>query len=54
MKGSEVKLGDRLGANVEILDGVQPGATVVADGVEAMTDGLLIAPRKTPPSGGRQ
>jgi RND family efflux transporter MFP subunit len=49
--GAEVKLGDRLGANVEIAEGVQPGATIVADGVEALSDGLQVAPRTAAPAG---
>jgi membrane fusion protein (multidrug efflux system) len=54
LKASEVKLGDRLGANVEILEGLQPGATIVSDGVESLTDGMTVAPRSKPaPGGGR-
>ena len=52
--GSEVKLGDRMGPKVEILDGIDAGAIVVADNVEGLTDGMQVAPRKTPPAGGRQ
>ena len=54
VSGSEVKLGDRLGPNVEILDGVEPGATIVADAVEGLSDGLQVAPRTTPAAGGRR
>jgi membrane fusion protein (multidrug efflux system) len=49
--GSEVKLGDRLGARVEILEGIQPGATIVADGVEGLTDGVQVTPRMVPSAG---
>ena len=52
LKASEVKLGDRLGANVEVLEGLQPGATIVSDGVESLTDGMTIAPRSKPAPGG--
>jgi membrane fusion protein, multidrug efflux system len=52
--GSEVKMGDRLGANVEILEGVNPGATIVADGVEGLSDGLHVTPRTAAPAGERR
>ena len=52
LKASEVKLGDRLGANVEILEGLQPGATIVSEGVESLTDGMTVAPRNKPAPGG--
>ena len=54
VKGNDVKLGDRMGPNVEILEGIEAGATVVADNVEGLTDGMQVAPRKTPPAGGGQ
>jgi hypothetical protein len=43
-----------LGPNVVILEGIVAGATVVADNVEGLTDGMQVAPRKTPPAGGGQ
>lgn len=52
--GAEVKLGDRLGARVEIMEGIQPGATIVADGVEGLSDGLQVAPRTAAPAGDRR
>jgi RND family efflux transporter MFP subunit len=54
LTGSEVKLGDRLGAQVEILEGVQPGATIVADGVEGLSDGLQVTPRAAASAGDRK
>jgi membrane fusion protein (multidrug efflux system) len=44
--GSEVKLGDRLGPRVEILEGLEAGATVVADNVDGLSAGVRVAPRK--------
>jgi len=38
----EVKLGDRLGERVEVLDGVLAGATVVIADVDRLTDGLAV------------
>jgi RND family efflux transporter MFP subunit len=54
LKASEVKLGDRLGPNVEVLDGLEPGATIVSDGVESLTDGMTVAPRAKPAPGARR
>lgn len=45
LKASEVKLGDRLGATIEVLQGLEDGATIVADGVDALADGQGVAPR---------
>ena len=45
IKAAEVKLGDRLGPRVEILEGVDAGASIVADGVEGLSDGVAVAPR---------
>jgi multidrug efflux pump subunit AcrA (membrane-fusion protein) len=42
---AEVKLGDRLGQRVEILDGLTAGAVIVADGVEGLSAGQAVAPR---------
>lgn len=42
---SEVQLGDRLGPRVEILQGLQPGASIVVENVEGLTDGLKVAPQ---------
>lgn len=45
LAASEVKLGDRLGAQVEIVEGLDPGVTIVSEGVEGLTDGQAVAPR---------
>lgn len=45
LKAVEVKLGDRLGPRVEILEGVEAGASIVGEGVEGLTDGLAVTPR---------
>ncbi|HTM24399.1 MAG TPA: efflux RND transporter periplasmic adaptor subunit [Vicinamibacterales bacterium] len=42
---SEVKLGDRLGPRVEITGGLEPGQTIVADGVDGLTAGMAVAPK---------
>lgn len=47
---SEVKLGDRLGANVEILSGLEPGASIVADNVEGLSEGMAVT--ASPPTAG--
>ena len=39
---SEIKLGDRLGANVEILSGVEPGASIVVENVEGLSEGMVV------------
>jgi membrane fusion protein (multidrug efflux system) len=52
---SEVKLGDRLGPRVEVLDGVAAGTTIVSENVEGLSDGLVVTPRPAPspaPAGG--
>jgi multidrug efflux pump subunit AcrA (membrane-fusion protein) len=51
LAASEVKLGDRLGARVEILEGLEPGLTIVSEGVEGLTDGQEVAPRGGGPAG---
>jgi len=43
---SEVKLGDRLGPRVEITDGLEPGQTIVAEGVDGLSAGIAVTPRK--------
>jgi RND family efflux transporter MFP subunit len=48
LKESEVKLGDRLGARTEVLSGLDAGMTIVADGVEGLSDGQAVAPRRAP------
>jgi membrane fusion protein, multidrug efflux system len=48
LASAEVKLGDRLGPKVEILEGVEPGVTIVAEGVEGLNNGTRVAPRKGP------
>ncbi len=49
---SEVKLGDRLGPRIEITEGIEAGATIVADAVEGLTDGQAVAPRQAAAPGG--
>jgi membrane fusion protein, multidrug efflux system len=46
LKAAVVRLGDRLGPRVEILEGLEPGAVIVATGVDGLTDGLQVAPRQ--------
>ena len=46
---AEVKLGDRLGQQVEILEGLAAGTTIVADGVEGLTAGQAVAARVAQP-----
>jgi membrane fusion protein (multidrug efflux system) len=46
LAATEVKLGDRLGQRVEIRDGVEAGATIVADNVDGLTAGARVEPRK--------
>jgi membrane fusion protein, multidrug efflux system len=46
LTASEVKLGDRLGPRVEISAGLEPGQTIVADGVDGLTAGMTVTPRK--------
>jgi len=45
LTGAEVKLGDRLGPRVEIVDGLEAGATIVAEGVEGLSAGTKVVPR---------
>jgi RND family efflux transporter MFP subunit len=40
--GSEVVLGDRLRDRVEVLQGLEPGTTIVAADVELLTDGMRV------------
>jgi hypothetical protein len=49
-----VKLGDRLGARVEILEGLQPNVTIVSEGVEGLTDGQAVTPRNAAAEGAEQ
>jgi len=44
LKGSPVKLGDRLGPRVEITEGLKPGSVIVADDVEGLQDGAHVKP----------
>jgi RND family efflux transporter MFP subunit len=58
LAASEVKLGDRLGARVEIVDGLEPGVTIVSEGVEGLADGQAVAAKPatgagTPTGAGR-
>jgi multidrug efflux pump subunit AcrA (membrane-fusion protein) len=41
-----VKLGDRLGPKVEVVDGLEPGATIVAEGLEGLTAGAKVTARE--------
>jgi RND family efflux transporter MFP subunit len=41
--GAEVKVGDRLGTNVEILSGVEADTPIVAEEAERMVDGMRVA-----------
>jgi RND family efflux transporter MFP subunit len=52
LTASEVKLGDRLGSRVEIIGGLEPGQTIVAEGVDGLSAGMSVAPRAG--KGGRQ
>jgi len=54
LTGAEVKLGDRLGSRVEILNGIEAGVTIVSEGVEGLSDGLTVAPRVARPAGERR
>jgi membrane fusion protein (multidrug efflux system) len=45
LASAEVKLGDRLGPRVEILEGLEPGTTIVAEGVEGLTVGMKVVPK---------
>jgi membrane fusion protein (multidrug efflux system) len=49
LASAEVKLGDRLGPKVEILDGLEPGLTIVSEGVEGLNTGMRVAPRQASP-----
>ena len=51
LSASEVQLGDRLGPRVEILKGITPGSVIVADDVEGLSDGIVVAPRPQPDAG---
>ena len=57
LAASEVKLGDRLGPRVEVLEGVAPGSVIVADDVEGLAEGMTVAAhaadQKDPSGGGR-
>jgi RND family efflux transporter MFP subunit len=53
LNAAEVKLGDRLGPRVEITEGVEAGATIVADNVEGLADGQAVAPRKPAADAGK-
>lgn len=48
LAASEVKLGDRLGPRVEVLEGVAAGTTIVSENVEGLSDGLAVTPRPSP------
>jgi RND family efflux transporter MFP subunit len=42
LAGREVVLGDRLGDRVEVLDGLEPGTSIVAADVELLMDGMTV------------
>jgi membrane fusion protein (multidrug efflux system) len=42
LASTEVKLGDRLGTRVEIVEGLQAGVTIVAEGVEGLSSGIKV------------
>ena len=44
--GREVKVGDRLGDRIEILDGVAAGDMVVMTDVDNLADGMKVAPKR--------
>jgi RND family efflux transporter MFP subunit len=46
LTATEVKLGDRLGPRVEIAAGLEPGQTIVADGVDGLSAGMTVTARK--------
>ena len=48
LASAEVKLGDRLGPRVEILGGLEPGATIVAEGVEGLSAGMRVVAKGGP------
>jgi multidrug efflux pump subunit AcrA (membrane-fusion protein) len=45
LAATEVKLGDRLGPRVEIVEGLSAGAIVVSETVEGLTEGAAVTPR---------
>jgi membrane fusion protein (multidrug efflux system) len=47
LASAEIKTGDRLGQRVEVVEGLEPGAVIVAQGVEGLSDGLAVAPRSS-------
>jgi membrane fusion protein (multidrug efflux system) len=49
---AEVKLGDRLGPRVEILEGIHAGDRIVVENVEALSDGVPVTPRNASGAGG--
>jgi multidrug efflux pump subunit AcrA (membrane-fusion protein) len=42
LAGVEVKLGDRLGPKLELLEGVSAGDVIVTDGVDGLNDGMRV------------
>ena len=51
LTAAEVKLGNRLGPRVEVLSGLEAGATIVADNVDALKTGARVTPRKAKEGG---
>lgn len=45
LSAAEVKLGDRLGQRVEIVEGLEPGQTIVAEGVDGLSAGVAVRPK---------
>jgi RND family efflux transporter MFP subunit len=46
LASAAVKLGDRLGPRVEILEGLEPGTMIVADNVEGLSAGTKVVARR--------
>jgi len=51
LTAAEVKLGDRLGARVEISQGLEPGQTIVAEGVDGLSAGMAVTPQPAKKAG---
>lgn len=47
LAASEVKLGDRLGPKVEVVEGLSAGSLIVTENVEGLADGMAVAPKVT-------
>jgi len=51
LTAAEVKLGDRLGPRVEISQGLEPGQTIVAEGVDGLSAGMAVTPQPAKKAG---